>query len=336
MFLVCASGAILSFEDEITGVLNRKLIVESDAAVSVDDFHAAAQGQLSSGEWVARIYLPLGRVKVQGADGARFLYFHPADARFLGTGSELMSWVIKFHRNLLLSKPGRWITLVSACVVIVLLFSGLKLWWPNKLKTLPRRLSIKADGSRARFFFDLHRVAGAYLFLPLLLISLTGLNYSIVSDTYRHLIKSLAQSPPIPSVEPLPELGPERLSLDEALKRARLVFPEAVATSVDFTKDKDGPLKIRFRHPTQPGEFGQSNVVLNPETGRVLRALNAMELSWGQQWIYVWALPLHRGRAFGLAHQLVWLAVAIAGASLPLSGFYLWYSRRKRTSLERS
>ena len=65
-------------------------------------------------------------------------------------------------------------------------------------------------------------------------------------------------------------------------------------------------------------------------TGEVLRSLNAMGLPVGHQFVYVWALPLHRGEVFGLPQRILWLMVVLIGAGLPLTGMWLWYTRRSR------
>jgi uncharacterized iron-regulated membrane protein len=330
VFLVCLSGALLSFQDELTQVLNRDLIHESDVQVSAQEMLISAQAQLLDGEFVHSIYLPLGKVRVQGPSGKRILFFHPADGRFLGQGSKIFVWVLALHRNLLLTDFGRWLTLTSCLALIGLLISGWKLWWPRKLSKISKGLRIKTTASRRRLVFDLHRVLGIFISIPLLMIAVTGLNFTKIKGVYRDTIVSLTRAEPIPAPKPVGQLGPERLSLDQALAISMEVFPQATATAIQLPGTPDGPLNIRFRHPSQPGTYGRSNVVLHPETGEILRSLNGMEMSFGQQLIHVWAFPLHRGRVFGLLHQLLWAVVALLGASLPVSGFWLWYTRRSR------
>jgi uncharacterized iron-regulated membrane protein len=330
IFLVCLSGAVLSFEDEIASFLDGHLITDSEAQVSVQEVYSAAQSHLLSEELVQRIHLPLGRIKVEGPLGTRILFFHPKDGQYLGVGSSALSWTLDLHRRLLLSDSGRWLTLMSCLGFLSLTLSGLKLWWPKKWHKLPAGLAIKTTASRRRLFLDIHRVVGAYIAIPIILIAFTGLNFSKAKDPYRNAILTLTQAAPIAKAKPLGDLGPTRLTLDQILERALQVYPEASVTSIDLPETQDGPMKVRFRHPSQPGEFGRSEVLLHPGTGEVLRALNAMELPLGQRLIHVWALPLHQGRAFGTVHQILWLLVALAGASLPLTGVWLWYTKGRK------
>ena len=329
-FLVCVSGSILVFEDELTVALNRNLLPQTEKTVSIQRVKDSASDQLAPGEWIQRIYLPLGRVRVRGPQGTRHLYFSPADGRFLGVGNDFMSSVIKFHRNLLLSNPGRWITLFSCLFVMLTVLSGLKLWMPKKWKNLKGALSVKKDGSKRRFYLDLHRVVGVLVSLPILLIGITGLNYSKVSDLYRQGLFSLFNEQAIPEPKPVLASADEPLELDVLVAIGQAVYPEALLSCVELTNDPEKAVKIRFLHSGQPGDFGQSNVMLHPRTGEVLRALNAMEMGPAHQFVYLWALPLHRGELLGFPLKIVWTLLVLAAGSLPLTGLWLWYSRRGR------
>ena len=328
--VVCLSGSLLIFEQEISNFLDRSLIRNSQPPVSLDRLHASASAQLREGEWIQRIYLPSGKVRLRGKDEMRHLYFSPDEATYLGEGSELMRSVIKFHRSLFLSDLGRWVTLTSCLFVICTLLTGLKLWLPKSLKRLGSALTIKRSASRRRFLLDLHRVLGVVVLLPLLLIATTGLNYSKISDTLRQGLFSALGEEPIPDPKPVTASEDAPLSLDQLVEQAALVYPEAELSCIEFSNSPDEAVKVRFRHPGQPGHFGQSNVMMDPRTGEVLRSLNALELPVGHQFVYVWALPLHRGEVFGLPQRILWLMVVLIGAGLPLTGMWLWYTRRSR------
>lgn len=327
--MVCLSGFVLLFEEPLADHLNGSLLQSARHPVSLDILHSAATQQLQKGERIQRIYLPPNRVQVSGPEGKRNLYFSPVDATFLGPGQQFMPAVVKFHRTMLLSDTGRWITLTSCLFVIFTLLSGLKLWLPSRLQGLGKALQIKRTGSRRRLFLDLHRVLGVAVALPLLTIAFTGLNYSKISAQYRHTIFSALGEQPPEAPKPVVPSGTPALSYDQLVERACQVYPEAELSCLEPGSKPHDPVKVRFRHPGQPGAFGQSNVVLHPQTGEVLRALNAMELPPGQQFVYVWALPLHRGEAFGWLHKLLWTVVVLAGMSLPLTGFWLWSTRSK-------
>lgn len=330
---VCLSGAILVFEDELIDALDREMIVRSGSAMDADQFYLATLAKLGEGEQVKRLYVPLGKVRVKGASEQRILYFDPRDGRYLGQGTRVLDQVLAFHRRLLLSEPGRWITLCSALSALALVLSGLQLWWPRSSSRLRSHFRIKTDGSRRRFLFDLHRVGGVASAAIILILVVTGLNYSKVSGPYRTGLSVVSGgSAALPSPPRVP-LGEGTLaSLKGALDKAQSEFPGYQVTSVDPPQSPEEPLTIRLRGPGQPGDFGRTVVYLNPWSGEVLGKLDASQLNPAQSWVNVWALPIHRGRAFGPLHQLLWLVGALVGAMLPLTGAWLWWNKRRRAS----
>ncbi len=331
--VVCGTGALLSFEDEITSFLNRDLMHSSASAINPDALYSLVHDHLAPGEKVKRLHIPVGRVRVQGSDESRELFFHPQDGRYLGVGNPFMTKVLELHRTLLLSRTGRYLTLCSALGVIFLSLTGLKLWWPLKKQKLGKNFTIKTSGSKRRLLLDLHRVGGVFVALPFLLIALTGLNYSLISDAYRSLIHQVTRTPsPLAPLTVTASTAAQTLDFEQALLKAQKTFPNATITSIDPPKDASQPLTVRLRHPGQPDSFGRSTVEFDPFRGTILRATDATQIPLGYRFTSVWALPLHRGRAFGLPQQILWLLTALIGLSLPLTGAWLWRTKRKPTT----
>jgi uncharacterized iron-regulated membrane protein len=328
VFLIFASGAMLAFDEEITHLLDAPLIRHSPARVTVDQIEASCEKQLLPGEMVARIYLPLNKVRVQNSSGRRILYFHPQDGRYLGQGSSLPLLCLALHRQLLLGKTGRWIVMGGVAVILALSLSGLKLWWPRHWKKWQQSFTVKTTASRLRLVFDLHRVGGVYLLLPILALVISGLNFSVISKSYRSAVLALTRTGPIPP----PPASSERRSvtLEKALGVARKRFPQASPTSIELPKKAGLGFKIRMRQPGQPGLVGRTYVVIDTESAEILQAVDASKLTLGQRMVNVWAFPFHRGRAFGRPQQYLWLLVGVAGSLIPVTGLLMWSMKRWR------
>src|SRR5690606_6796518 len=82
------------------------------------------------------------------------------------------------HRQLLMGKTGKVITGICCLSYLVILITGLFLWWPKNSKILRQRLKIKWDAKFKRVNWDLHAVAGFYSLPLLFLIAFTGLTWS--------------------------------------------------------------------------------------------------------------------------------------------------------------
>ena len=95
------------------------------------------------------------------------------------------STMFRLHRWLLDSmKPdggifwGKMIVGTSTLLFVIVLISGLIIWWPRTKKGLKNRLKIVTNKGGHRFWFDLHVAGGFYTLLLLLVMALTGLTWS--------------------------------------------------------------------------------------------------------------------------------------------------------------
>lgn len=330
VFLVCLSGSLLVFEEPIENVLNGRYLQSLPIDITWQQLSEAAQAQLRDGESLRRLYLPPGRVQVRGRGGNRDLFFSTQDATYLGEGTRVMEQVLNLHRRLLLGNVGRWFTLTSCLFFLGLMTSGIKLWLPAKWSKWKSGFQIQSKASRRRFMLDLHRVVGICVALPFLMVALTGLNYSLLSKPLRAMVLAVTAAGPegSPAVPSQPLLD-RPLTLDGAVEVARAVFPEAQLSCLETMEKPSGCLKVRFHHPGQLGEFGQSFVMVYLPTGEVLQTYNAVQQGLGRRMVTEWALPLHRGEAFGLVHRLLWVLLALAGALMPVTGYWLWWKKKK-------
>lgn len=89
----------------------------------------------------------------------------------------LLAKVVALHRALLLPPPiGQPLLALSGFALLISLGTGAWLWWPRSLQWARWRaaLVVRRHSRGLRFWLELHNVAAAYLFLPLLLLTLTG------------------------------------------------------------------------------------------------------------------------------------------------------------------
>lgn len=82
-----------------------------------------------------------------------------------GPAFEFFMTMFRLHRWLLLdSETGRPIVGVATLIFVLLLMSGLVLWFPKKLKSWKQGLRIKAGAKWKRVNNDLHNTLGFMLF----------------------------------------------------------------------------------------------------------------------------------------------------------------------------
>src|SRR5882672_36448 len=198
--LIGITGATMSFEDEIGAGLNAGIMrVEARSApmLTPDALMARLQAAQDFGK-VSAVTMasdPSAAVRIrfarnEGGSRPSSVYADPYDGRLLGTprGEDFFATVRKLHRWLLLPGDangyGRQITGVVAIGLIVMLISGLVLRWPRRTGSvkmwLKPNLALRGRG----FQRSLHSVAGTWVLVIYLVMTLTGLWYSF--DWYKN------------------------------------------------------------------------------------------------------------------------------------------------------
>ena len=194
--IICFSGAALVFEKEITQAYNPHLY-----KVSVPEGNADV---LPPSQLIARIKeqtadsLKLTSLQYSGkADEAAKVTFKNAGRKSLSVNpytGEVNGWIEgnsffqtmrKLHRWLLNPPPqkgassvGKMIVGISTLLMVVILVSGLVIWWPRTRKALNNRLKVSCRKGWRRFWYDSHVALGFYSTLFLLVMALTGLTWS--------------------------------------------------------------------------------------------------------------------------------------------------------------
>lgn len=92
--------------------------------------------------------------------------------------------MFRLHRWLLDSKPdggifwGKMIVGTATLMFVLILVSGVVIWWPRTGKALKNSLKIVTGKGLPRFLYSLHVAGGMYALLFLLVMALTGLTWS--------------------------------------------------------------------------------------------------------------------------------------------------------------
>lgn len=111
------------------------------------------------------------------------VYIHPQTLAVLGIEREekrFLNIVHDIHGELLLGKVGSILVELAACWAIVLVMTGIYLWWPGSAKGIAGivypRLSLKGR----LFWRDLHSVLGMWISFFILFLLISGLPWALV------------------------------------------------------------------------------------------------------------------------------------------------------------
>lgn len=238
-------------------------------------------------------------------------------------------------------KIGQPIVAVGVLIFVVLLITGLIMWWPKKWSKANRKksFSIKTDAGPKRVNYDLHNVLGFYAMFIALIIAITGLVYG-----FQWFSKSYYWT--LTGGKSLPKFQ-KGVSDTLLAKTAMLISPEdkVWAQMQKEYPEQNGYMQIQFAHlPTDP-----VSVQYNPDGGTYYKrefryfdryslaeikgggiySKKFAEASTGDK-IYRMNYDIHVGAVLGLTGKFIAFFASLICASLPVTGFYIWWGRKKK------
>ena len=191
--IICFTGALLVFEDEVTYLCAGDVtsVEPAGEVMSIDDIVAVVEPTLADGAEVTGVVVSSSQDKAYELTLSKprkaSVYVNQYTGEILGPKERLPFFAVVFrlHRWLLDTNPddgaifwGRIIVGTSTLLFVVILLTGVVIWWPRNRKMLKNRLQIAVKKGKNRFWYDLHVAGGIYTVLFLLVMALTGLTWS--------------------------------------------------------------------------------------------------------------------------------------------------------------
>lgn len=253
------------------------------------------------------------------------VYFDAA-GREAGRRGEHEGWfnlLFELHSALLLQDLGKAVLAVAAAGYIVLLVTGLVLWWPRRW---PPSLRIERRAGPLRTWLDLHKVIGSLLGLVLLVPVASGAY--MAWSPLRGWVSTVAGERPVavPRLRPTPASAPAA-NLDRLVATAQARFPHAMVGYVQVPASPSQAVRVRLKTPQEPHPNGLSSVWLHPASGDVLKVARWNELDAGNRLVNT-VYPLHIGVLGGTPHKVAAGLSGLVLATLGASGIVLWWRRR--------
>ena len=350
----CLTGALLVFEKEITALVQHESVayVPNQEPLPLSVLLERVAEKTPDSVEITSITIPTSphRAYNVGLSKPRRagVLIDPYTGKIIGPSGRLpfFTTVRELHRWLLDSmKPdsegifwGRVIVGTSTLLFVFILLTGLFLWWPKKLKGIGKRLKISLGHGRQRLFTDLHTVGGVYVFVLLLAMAMTGLTWSFEwyrTGFYKVFGAEMAEGgkgDKGPKKDKRKD-APREESAEQAKLPASYIYWEEVVEYVlevseaDYTEItvKDGEVEVplaglgnsraadSFRFDKKTGQVTEYKAYREAKRDKKLRG-----------WIY----SIHTGAWGGLFTRICYVLAALFGASLPLTGYYIFYQRK--------
>ena len=193
--LVCFSGAMLVFENEVNEWFRRDLYyVETvkGSPLPMDKLLEKVATTLPDSVSVTGVSISSdpGRAYQVSLSKPRraslYVDQYTGEVKGKSERSGFFMFMFRMHRWLLDSMNpgnegifwGKMIVGVSTLLLVFVLISGIVIWWSRTRKALKNSLKITATKGWRRFWYDLHVAGGMYALIFLLAMALTGLTWS--------------------------------------------------------------------------------------------------------------------------------------------------------------
>jgi uncharacterized iron-regulated membrane protein len=334
VFIVGITGAVYCFEKELRTVIHKELYTVQPGAQR----SKALSGLI---ETVKNDYPKqvIKNIRVPGDPSASIevnlknkitVFAHPGTHRILGTldmETEFFAVILKIHRSLYLGDPGKIITGTSALIFLVMLISGIILWWPANKRALNQKLSIKKNATKKRRNFDLHSVLGFYASWILIFSVLTGLIFAFKwAEKTMYWLSGSKKTELKPKSVYMNNAGPS--PVDSIFVTLRSEYP---GKDYFLILPEDSLACYRAIVVREDENFFKKQDLLffDRYSGQQVKKLRYEDTSTGER-LRVNNYNIHTGKVFGLAGQFLVFFAALIAASLPVTGFILWWNKGKK------
>jgi len=362
IFLVCLSGTIYTFKEEIQEWLeperyriaeiptNQRRLPLAELISVIGEGTGKEVGSITIPHELNRTYMVNVKAKEEKGRGSN-VPVNPYTGEITTSGDpvggEFFMTMFRLHRWLLLDMEiGRpivgWATIIFTLIII----SGMVIWIPKKVRYWKQGLKIMWSGNWKRINHDLHNSLGFYSAFLLLVMSLTGLYWSF--EWYKEgLFKVLGveqtgggggRGPgggggPEKEVEkaaiPLLEFEKYMAEGDKQLNydgNYRLTLPKPGDSEITLFKSKVG-----FFAPS-----ASDKLVLDKATAQVITVERFRDQALNQR-IARSIKSLHIGDVYGTFTKILYFIACLIATTLPVTGTIIWINKlRKKKKKKRS
>lgn len=255
--------------------------------------------------------------------------------------------VMRLHGQLLAGPAGSYVVEAAACWTVVMLLTGLFLWWPRGGGGLAGILYPRLRGGGRLFWRDLHATAGLWASLFALGLILTGLPWAEGWGRYLGEVRwvtgtaagpvdwTIGGKPPAPKADAMlgPHAGHHGMAMPTPpIRRGEIerviatVRPLRIAPPVLIAPpgQAGAPWSVTSDAADRPL---RSDLQVDGATGRLVGRVDFAQRHWIDRLIG-YGIAVHEGALFGLLNQMLGTVTALLLVLLVVSGAILWWRRR--------
>jgi uncharacterized iron-regulated membrane protein len=347
VFIIAITGCIYAFQEEIQNATQPYRFVENLHAAylppsaiqqisdrALPDKHLHAVMYYDSIHAAKAIYYSLEE------NYYYFVYVNQYTGEVLKVKNEyadFFRFILDGHFYLWLPHElGQVVVGAATMIFFMMLLTGIVLWWPKNKNGLKKKFTFKWQAGWRRKNYDLHSVIGFYVSWFALIFVLTGLIWAF--EWFRNSVFAITSggedyveyyNPPSDTTA---ALAPAIPAVDQVWLKMVSEYPDAESIEVhppedalsaiaaNANPDADTYWKTDYRY------FDQYTL----EELSVHHVWNRLEASTAAELLMRMNYDIHVGAILGFPGKLLAFLLSLTIASLPITGFLLWWGRRKK------
>ncbi|WP_042720282.1 PepSY domain-containing protein [Flavobacterium sp. B17] len=366
VFIVSLSGTMYVFKDEIQNILRKNVIYVDAETISpkplpIEVLKKKITLELNEKFPVTSVEIPFDKNKsyeflyyekdkkawnyFDEVKINKLVYVNPYNGEILGVYNEkydVFPILKSIHWSLLLKTDwGKYVVGIPVVLFIIMLITGIILWWPKNKKVRQGRLSFDWKNVKTwkRKNYDLHNVLGFYVSFIALLLSLTGIYFSYpwVKSAFNLAFSGSSELPKEKEIKsPDSFLVKNPAVFDLAALEVRKKYPAYSSFRIPLNgKNKKGK-ELKNIPVTVYGEEGRfairSQLVFDKNSGKLLLNKSHDQLNNAEQYAHA-NYDIHTGSYFGVFGKIIWFIAGLICTSLPITGFLIWLGKKKKKGI---
>ncbi|WP_040992809.1 PepSY-associated TM helix domain-containing protein [Chryseobacterium oranimense] len=363
IFIVSLTGTMYVFKDEIQSVLRKDAIYVKAETIrqnplSIKVLKEKVSLEINEKYPVSSIEIPLDKSK-----SYEFLYYEKNKKAWNYFDEVLINKLVyvnqytgeitgiynekydifpilkAIHWSLLLKSDwGKYVVGIPTVLFIIMLITGIILWWPKNKKARKGRFWFSWENVKTwkRKNYDLHNVLGFYASFLALVMSITGIYfaYPYVKNAFNFTLLGSLELPKEKEIKSPDSLMARNSSVfDIAAGQTEKLYASSSSFRIPLNgKNKKGKeLKnIPVTIYGKDGRFSERNtLVFDKYSGKLLAVKPHQKLNNAEKYANA-NYDIHTGSYFGLFGKILWFITGLICTSLPVTGFLVWWGKQKK------
>ncbi|MCK0188404.1 PepSY-associated TM helix domain-containing protein [Arenibacter sp. F20364] len=344
LFLVCLSGTVLTFEEEIKDLFAKEFVImnTSGSPLSIEKLSES----ISKEGVVSNVTIPAAtnealkfQVKTSPKDRRGTTYFvDPYSGEYQKEQKSNLDGffmtMFKMHRWLLLeTEVGRPIVGVATIIFLFLAISGMVLWFPKRMKwkSFKPGFKIKYKANWKRINHDLHNTLGFYACIFLVIMSLTGLFWSF--EWYRDAGSTVLGTKVFgnrgggPNFKSALNPGAKEITFEEILQLTSRELDFEGKTTISIPVSENDVYTVTKNNNSRFSPITTDKLIFDRDGTLLHKELFANKPLNVQ--IASLIKPIHIGTIYGTFSKIIYFFACLIATSLPITGTLIWINKLK-------